>query len=60
MHRTLTNPGICPRCLGELEFGATVERREKGSDVYFFRCKDCGLIDTVPLKDNDRSSVASN
>ena len=32
----------------ELEFGATVERREKGSDVYFFRCKDCGLIDTVP------------
>ena len=46
MQRTCTNPGPCPRCGGKLEFRQTVERREKGNDVHFFQCKDCGHIDT--------------
>ena len=40
---TLINPRPCPRCGGKLEFRATVESREKGSDVHVFQCR-CGHI----------------
>jgi hypothetical protein len=55
MQRTCTNLGPCPRCGGKLEFRQTVERREKGDDVHFFQCKDCGHIDT--RDNNERFSA---
>ena len=37
----------CPRCGGELEFKASVGRLRKGSETYFFECKDCDHIHTI-------------
>jgi uncharacterized Zn finger protein len=37
----------CPRCGGELEFRHTVESHRTGALVHFFRCEDCGCINTV-------------
>ena len=54
MQPICTNPGPCRRCGGELEFRQTVERREKGNDVHFFKCKGCGHIDT---RDNNERSA---
>ena len=42
------NPSPCARCGGKLKRRTTVERREKGSAVQFFQCKDCGFNDDAP------------
>ena len=43
------------RCGGKLEFRQTVGSREnRGTDVHFFQCKDCGHIDT---RDNNERSA---
>ena len=56
MYRTLINRSHCPRCGGKLEFRATVESRDKGSVVHFFRCDGCGHIDSDAHQDNERSA----
>ena len=45
----LIKPRPCPRCGGKLEFRATVESREKRSDVHVFQCR-CGHIDCTTMK----------
>ena len=51
--KSLINPGRCPRCGGKLEFRATIESREKRSDVHVFQCR-CGHIDCTTHEDNER------
>ena len=51
--KSFINPGRCPRCGGKLEFRATIESREKRSDVHVFQCR-CGHIDCTTHEDNER------
>jgi hypothetical protein len=55
MYRTLINLSRCPRCGGEMEFRATIESREKKSDVRVFQCR-CGHIECDTDEDNKRSA----
>jgi hypothetical protein len=55
MYRTLINPSPCPRCGGKMEFRATVESRQSGSDVHVFQCR-CGHINCDTLEDNEWSA----
>ena len=45
---TLALAWLNPSCGGKLKRRTTVERREKGSAVRFFQCKDCGFNDDAP------------
>jgi len=53
MYRTFINPSLCPRCGRKMEFRATVESGEKGSDVDVFQCR-CGHIECDAHQDNER------